>query len=220
MNFIGLILFFLISHFSASPINKNSANINLLSSQSISLEKRYEKDKHINNVFKDNILLNIAYMFGKVRKKEDISWDELKKPFKYEFVLMPKKTFAFHDDVFKTYENSLAKTTNAHFDFNDGFKSDGYLTGDGVCHLASLIYWVAKNARLETYAPTNHNFIAIPQIDKKYGVSIYRMPGHISENAMQNLYITNNKNKPIVFSFSYNGNHLGVAVSVVDQVSL
>ena len=49
----------------------------IISSHEISLEKRYYP------VQKDNILLNLAYMDGRVTKKEDISWDELQKPFKF-----------------------------------------------------------------------------------------------------------------------------------------
>jgi len=185
--------------------------MNSLSAQSISLEQRYG-DKFVNDVFKDNILLNLAYLSGKVTKKEDINWDEIDKPFEYEFTLMPDKTFAYHDDVLDQYKSSLVKTTNAHFNFDDGFKSDGYLMGDGVCHLASLMYWSAKTAGLETYAPTNHDFAVIPQINKEFGVSIYKTPGNYNGNAAQNLYITNNKKNPIVLKFEYNNSELKLSI--------
>lgn len=208
MNIIGPILFFIATQLSISTMDANAVdNRNLLSAHSISLEKRYE-DRFVNDVFKDNILLNIAYLSGRVTKKEDIDWKEIEKPFKYEFTLMPDKSFAFHGDVMEQYKDSLVITTNANFNFDDGFKSDGYLMGDGVCHLASLMYWSAKTAGLTTYAPSNHDFAVIPEINKEFGVAIYKTPGNHNGNAMQNLYITNNKKNPVVFEFAYVNNEL------------
>jgi len=217
MDIIGPILFFIISQFSFATADKNPVDIALLSTQSISLENRHS-NKFVNGIFKDNILLNIAYLSGKVTEKGDINWHEIKKPLTYKFTLAPKKTFAFHQDVLEKYKNSVAKTTNARFNFDDGFKSDGYLMGDGVCHFASLIYWVAKNAGLDAYATTNHDFAIIPEIDKKYGVSIYKMPGQISLNAIQNLYVTNNKQNPSVFEFTYQNGKLKFSIFEVKKV--
>ncbi len=182
----------------------------ILATHQISLEKRYYP------VQKENILLNLAYMDGRVSKKEDINWDEIQKPFKYEFKLEPKKTFAFHDDVLPEYKDSLIKTTQAHFTYDEGFKSAGYLVGDGVCHLASIIYWVAKDAGLEAVAPTNHDFMAIPEISKEFGVAIYSNPFSKGANTQQNLYITNNKNNPVVFKFAYDGTNLKVSAVEVN----
>ena len=134
----------------------------------------------------------MAYLDGRVSKKEDIDWDEVRKPFTYQFRLNPGEAFA-------------------HFNAADGFQSDGYLVGDGVCHLASLIYWVAKDAGLDTQAPTNHDFAVIPDISKEYGVSIYNYPGRVEANARQNLYISNNKEKVITFKFEYDGTNLKVS---------
>jgi hypothetical protein len=213
MNIVGPIFFFIVSQLSqvTSFVDVNPVNVNLLSAQNISLENRYQ-DRFVNDVFKDNILLNLAYLSGRVTKKEDINWDEVRKPFEYRFTLMPDKTFAYHDDVLEQYKSTVVKTTNAHFNFEDGFKSDGYLMGDGVCHLASLIYLSAKTAGLNAYAPTNHSFANIPEIDKEFGVSIYKMPGNSNANALQNLYITNNKEKPIVFNFTYKDGELKLSI--------
>jgi len=211
MNIIGPILFFLFSQFGTPSVDGNTVQQKYLASEGISLEKRYE-NKYVNDVFKDNILLNVSYLSGKVTKKEDINWKNIDKPFSYKFTLLPGKTFAFHADVLPKYKNTLVKTTNAHFNFDDGFKSDGYLMGDGVCHLASLIYWVAKSAGLDAYAPTNHNFAQIPEISKEYGVSIYKMPGSYSANAMQNLYVTNNKENSVIFEFDYKDNELKLSI--------
>jgi hypothetical protein len=222
MNLVISIIFLITGQFAIPFVGGMSANVaqtKELASEQISLEKRYD-NSYVNNVFKDNILLNMAYLSGKVTKKDDIKWGEIEKPFEYRFVLMPNKTFAFHNDVLGSYKNSVVKTTNADFNFDDGFKSDGYLMGDGVCHLASLMYWVAKNAGLNVFAPTNHNFMIIPQIDKEYGVSIYKMPGQTDANAVQNLYITNNKTKPITFAFSYKNNQLKLTVFEVKNATL
>lgn len=211
MNVISPILFFIFTQFSSHSVDRNVSHVKQLATEKISLEKRYE-DKYVNDIFKDNILLNISYLAGKVTKKEDVKWSEVEKPISYKFTLLPNKTFAFHGDILDKYKNSVAKTTNANFNFDDGFKSDGYLAGDGVCHLASLIYWVSKEAGLDAYAPANHDFRQIPEISKEYGVAIYKMPGQVGSNAMQNLYVTNNRNKPIIFEFAYNNKLLKISV--------
>ncbi|OGE38304.1 hypothetical protein A3B45_02100 [Candidatus Daviesbacteria bacterium RIFCSPLOWO2_01_FULL_39_12] len=188
------------------------ANFNeqALAQHEISLENR-QPDSWVNGIFKDNILLNLAYLDGRVSKKEDIDWDEVRKPFTYQFRLNPGEAFAYHEDVLPEYKDKVVRTTNAHFNAADGFQSDGYLVGDGVCHLASLIYWVAKDAGLDTQAPTNHDFAVIPDISKEYGVSIYNYPGRVEANARQNLYISNNKEKVITFKFEYDGTNLKVS---------
>ena len=187
----------------------------ILASHQVSLENRYPV-KSVSDVFKDNILLNLAYMDGRVKTASDINWTELEKPASFAFSLEPGKTFAFHDDVLDTYKDSLVKTTQAHFNSQEGFKTDGYLFGDGVCHLASIIYWVAKDAGLAANAPTNHDFMPIPEIDKQYGVSIYSNPLSKGSNAQQNLYITNNNNKVITFKFEYDGTNLKVSAVEVN----
>lgn len=183
----------------------------ILGTQEMPLNDRYPV-KSVNDVFRDNILLNLAYMEGTVKSSKDIKWDEITKPFRYEFRLDPDKTFAYHEDVKDIYKDSLVKTTNANFNFSDGFKSDGYLYGDGVCHLASLINWAARTAGLAVEAPTNHNFANIPDVPKEFGVSIFKNPGAKSSNALQNLYIKNNRSKPITFRFEYANDKLKVSV--------
>lgn len=183
----------------------------LLAQHEMSLDNRYP-NKFVNEVFKDNILLNLAYLDGRVVKASDIKWEQISKPFRYELTLNPNKTFAFHDMVEAKYEGSVVKTSNTHFNAQEGFKTDGFLFGDGVCHLASLINWVAKQAGLSVEAPTNHDFANIPDIPKEYGVSIYSTPGTRLSNALQNLYVTNNKDQPISFRFEYQDNKVKVSV--------
>ncbi|MDO8620718.1 MAG: VanW family protein [Candidatus Levybacteria bacterium] len=212
---LGAVLFFGIN----LPIVQNLPQQNkpseqVLSSRAISLEKRYS-NKFVNDIFKDNILLNIAYMADKVGKNASINWQEIGKPFHYKWTLKPNEVFSFHDDVLPEYQEKIVKTTNAHFNSQEGFKSDGYLVGDGICHLASIIYWAAKDAGLEAKAPTNHDFTPIPEIPKEFGVAIYDDPGKSYSNQVQNLYITNNKNVPIEFKFDYDGEILTVSVAAL-----
>lgn len=183
----------------------------VLAYREMSLGNRYG-NSFVNDVFRDNILLNLAYLDGRVTKAADVKWDEITKPFTSKFTLNPQKTFAYHDDIKDQYKTTLVKTTNAHFNAAEGFKTDGYLYGDGVCHLASLIYWAALEAGLEAEAPANHNFALIPDVPKQYGVSIYSNPFSKGSNTRQNLYITNNKSKPITFKFEYQNNKVKVSV--------
>ncbi|MEX2028793.1 MAG: VanW family protein [Candidatus Curtissbacteria bacterium] len=178
-----------------------------LAEHQFSLENRYD-NAYVNDVFKDNILLNIAYLGGRVKSYDQINWDEVKKPFEYKFTLEPGQTFAYHDGVLDKYQGKVVKTTGAHFNAQEGFKSSGYLYGDGVCHLASLIYWTAKDAGLEVEAPTNHDFMKINEIPREYGVSIYAAPGQTDSEARQNLYVTNNRQNPVTFVFDHENNSL------------
>lgn len=179
----------------------------VLAKHTMSLENRYP-DTWVNDVFKDNILYTVAYM----EKGAKPNMEEIKKPFTYAFTLKPEETFAFHDDILADYKNKVVKTTNAHFNAQEGFKSSGYLFGDGVCHLASLMYLVAKNAGIKAVAPTNHDFRNIPEVPKEYGVSIYSMPEQLGTNSQQNLYITNTLKKPLIFRFEYDGKNLTLAL--------
>lgn len=190
-----------------------------LATHSFSLADRYE-NSFVNGVFKDNILLTLNYMAGTVKGKGDIKWEDIEKPFHYEFTLAPGEGFAFHDHILPQYTKSIVRTTNAHFNWDDGFKSDGYLAGDGVCHLASLVFWAAKDAGLETYAPRNHDFATIPEVPREYGVSIYVSPASNAAGQEQNLYIINNQDHPVTFVFDYKNDELSVTVLSIGGFSL
>ncbi len=193
-----------------NPVIMGASRVEL-SSRSFSLENRYN-DSFVNQVFKDNILLTIKYLEGSITQKEDISWEEVEKPFTYELTLEPGETFAFHDTILPEYNGKVVKTTNAHFNYQDGFKTDGLLYGDGVCHLASLLYWAAKDAGLKTVYFANHNFAKINDVPREYGVSIKYMPGDVSGSARQNLYITNDFDKPVSIVFAYDGVDLAIKI--------
>ncbi|HSW89152.1 MAG TPA: VanW family protein [Candidatus Saccharimonadales bacterium] len=185
--------------------------VQILAKSDFSLADRYPV-KSVSDVFKDNILLTLQYMEGDVDPKH-VSWEAVEKPFTYSFTLKPKETFAFHKDVLPQYQDSLVKTTNADFSSDQGFKSDGYLVGDGVCHLASFINVAAKAAKLDVYAPTNHNFAVIPDVAKEDGVAIYDTPDNKAASEQQNLYITNNQDKPVEFTFTYKDDMLEISIT-------
>lgn len=176
-----------------------------LASRSYSMEHRYDVPS-VNKIFKDNILLTLKYMDGTIKGKGDISWTEVEKPFRSEFTLKPGEEFAFHDNTLPNYSKNIVKTTNSHYNSHEGFVSDGYMVGDGVCHLASFINWVAQDAGLDVYVPARHDFAKINEVPKEYGVSIN------SNKSYGNLYITNNKEVPVTFAFDYDGTDLTVSV--------
>lgn len=178
----------------------------VLSQHEFPLGDRYNT-AGINNVFDENILLTLHDM-----AKQPSTHTNIDQPFSYSFTLNPNQTFAFHDSTLPQYTN-VVQTTNTHFTADEGFVSDGYLVGDGVCHLAALMNWVAQDAGLEVNAPTNHNFAVIPDVPKEYGVAIYTSPKDTVTSEKQNLYITNNKDKPVTFAFNYDGQTVSVKVT-------
>ena len=185
-----------------------------LASRSYSMEDRYNVPS-VNQVFKDNILLTLKYMDGSVKAKTEVNWPDVEKPFHSEFTLKPGEAFAFHDQVLPEFKAAVVKTTNAHFNSDQGFVSDGWLVGDGVCHLASFIHWVALDAGLKSVSLARHDFAKINDVPREYGVSIIYMPGEFANSSRQNLYIVNTKEKPITFMFNYDGSNLSVSVTEI-----
>lgn len=194
-----------------SSLSALSNPITTLGDASFSLKDRYS-NTYVSDVFAQNILLTMSYMQGRA-KSATVDWNQVEKPFVYSFKLQPGQVFAFHEDVLPQFEGKVVKTTNAHFGSDEGYVSDGYLVADGVCHLASLINEAATRANLGVLAPTSHDFAVIPEVDRKYGTAIYFMPGQKGTNAMQNLYVTNTKDKPVTFVFTYKDNSLDVKVT-------
>jgi len=195
----------------SSVQNQAQTQSQLLARHDMSLGDRYPIPS-VNSVFKDNILLTLGYLSGSVKNQSQINWDTLHKDATYEIVLQPGEVFAFHDDVLPQFAGKKIITTNAHFGASEGFEYDGDLYGDGVCHLASLMNWVARDAGLEVVAPTPHNFAVIPDIDAKYGTAIYYAAGDTGTNEAQNLYIENTLNKPVQFVFTYKNNDLTFSI--------
>ena len=195
-----------------------------LGSRTMSLNKRYGYDLSENaleqssqtesggSVYKDNILLNLAYIEGSVKSKNDINWDQLKQPKTIEMTLKPGQMFAYHDVIDPKYNGENIKTVNTNFGAGDGYKYSDGLYGMGVCHLASLIHWAALDAGLESIAPTNHDFFPIPEVPKEYGVAIYSSPDSQTASALQNLYIKNTLDSKVTFKFDFDGVNLKVSI--------
>lgn len=192
------------------PQIEASQNV-VLATQTYSMENRYGVAS-VNQVFKDNILLTLKFLDGSVKTKSDISWPEIEKPFRSQFTLKPNEGFAFHDQILPEYKDSTKITTNAHFNSTDGFLSDGWLVGDGVCHLASFIHVAALEAGLKSVSLASHDFAKINEVPREFGVSIKYMPGEFGNSARQNLYITNTLDKPVTFVFDYDGTNLSVSI--------
>lgn len=183
----------------------------VIGERSFPMSDRYGNE-YVSNVFKDNILLTLSYLSGKSSNGKGVNWDEVEKPFTYDVTLQKGQIFAFHDTVLPQYDGKVTLTTHAHFNSTEGFKSDGYLVADGVCHLASLINWAARDAGLDVVSPTSHDFAVIPDVPAKYGVAIYDTPDAKGSSALQNLYITNNKEHDVTIRFTYDGTKLDVKV--------
>lgn len=183
-----------------------------LASKAISLNTRYGGVELPENVYKDNILLNLAYLSGKVKSSKDINWDALDKPFTMTFSLEPGQRFAYHDLIANEYKENVVVTAHTNFGAGDGYKFSDGLYGMGVCHLASLIHWAALDAGLESVAPSNHDFYPIPEIPKQYGVAVYASPDSVAASVKQNLYIKNNLDSKVTFEFRYDGVNLKTTV--------
>ena len=183
----------------------------VLSELNYSLKNRHD-DAFVNEVFVDNILLTLNYLSGEIKVGEKFSWQEVKKYDSSQLILKPGETFAFHDTVDEKYKDKVKITTKAHFNSREGFKSDGYLVGDGVCHLASFLEVAAQKAGLMVEAPTNHNFAKINDVAWEDGVSIFYSPGNALSSAQQNLYVTNTKGKTIAFVFTHKDQGLNIKV--------
>lgn len=192
-----------------------SPSLHVLSHQQYSLENRHPVAS-VNEVFADNILLTLSYLSGEITKEEEVDWDNVRQPSSTYFILKPGETFAFHDQLLDEYKDSVVKTTNAHFIWDEGFKSDGWLVGDGVCHLASFLHVAAEEAGLEVTAPTRHDFAEIPDVEKEDGTSIYFMPNNVTTSSRQNLYIKNTLAQPVAFVIEHTAdNQISIEVSTV-----
>jgi len=186
----------------SAPIEETSR---VLASEKFSLENRY-KVKSVNDVFADNILLTLLYMDGDIQKGQVVDWNKVREPGTASFTLNPGETFAFHDNLPQKLDDEVVKTTNAHFNSAEGFKSDGFIVGDGVCHLASFINILASRAGLDVYAPVRHDFAQIPDVSREFGTSIN------SNGTTQNLMVTNNTATPVTFVFNHNEQSIQITV--------
>lgn len=197
----------------------------VLSQKFMDLTNRFP-DIFVNEVFSDNIILNLHYLKGDVGniQKNDVNingyqgnvvidWEKARKPFGFTIELKPGLTFAYHDSILSEFKNTPLIYGSSHYSIAEGYKSDGYLAGDGVCHLASLFHWVASEAGLTSLAKVNHDFMKITGIPKEYGVSIYSIPNSGYTSEAQNLYITNPFSYPVTFTVRVENNLVGLTIS-------
>ena len=164
----------------------------ILAQQSMGLTDRIA-DPAGNRGFADNILLALHYLKGDV-EADNIDWEQIRQPFEVSFTLEPGEFFAFHANTLPEFKDPKY-TLNSRFFVDEGYLSVYGLGGNGVCHLSSLMTWVATEAGLEVTAPARHDFFPIPGIDRKYGTSIR------SQQAGQNLYLVNGFEQPVTFIF-------------------
>lgn len=183
----------------------------ILAQKTLDLTNR-QPDPRVNEVFSDNIVLTLRHLDHKYGTQHN-NWQEVRKPFKASFTLKPGEVFAFQEDVMSEFKDKIVKTTNSTFNSQQGFRSSGWLMGDGVCHLASFINITARQAGLTVVAPVNHNFASIPDIPREFGTSIFYMPGNASGNARQNLYVVNNLDHEITFSFQVEKDNINLIIT-------
>lgn len=185
----------------------------VLTQNTLSLTNRYP-DLWVNEVFADNIVLTLRYLKGDLnRETNNHDWGKIREPFGVSFSLKPGETFAFHNDPLPEFKGKVVKTTAATFNWQQGFRSDGWLIGDGVCHLASFINQAAQEAGLTVLALTNHDFASIPDVPREFGTSIFYLPGNASGNARQNLYITNSQDREVTFTFIVTPEKINLTIS-------
>ena len=175
----------------------------VLAEESLDLTMR-EPNQTANQGYADNILLALHYLKGDVTLP--IDWQTIREPFTISFVLQPGEIFAFHENVLAEFAHP-AVTMNSEFLTTEGYKSVWGLGGNGVCHLASLMNWVASEAGLEVVAKANHSFALIPGISQEYGTSIR------SQSPSQNLYIINSLDQPVNFTFKISNNDVSLKIT-------
>lgn len=190
-------------------VEENKTQEQILAEHFLDLHKRH-KVESVNQVFTDNILLTLHYLRGDIDSfikdssknlnQNNILWEKVREPFETSFTLLPGEVFAFHPNISKEYKNEDIKTFGLQFFAQEGFKTAGGLYGNGVCHLASLMNWVASEADLKVVGKVRHNFASVEGVPEEYGTSIrYSENGNNSQN--QNLYIKNTFDYPVVFEF-------------------
>lgn len=193
----------------STPVAENAGQLiqsQILSSGTMDLSYRYPV-KSINDGFSENIFIALGYLSLRGDALQAQGGD-----FSFSLVLNPGEVFAFHKNILPEFRQDKIITQESGFLKKEGYVSVAGLQGNGVCHLASLMNFVANGAGLEVIAPTNHNFAQIQGIDRKYGTSIYYLPngGEISQR--QNLYIRNNREYPAEFRFFLEENLLTFSV--------
>ena len=177
---------------------ENSADLasqnQVLASAEMDLSTRYPVES-VNEGFKENILTAVYYFILDSSSEGIIT-------------LNPGEVFSFHNQILPEFKGGKIITQKSGFLTKDGYKYVAGLAGNGVCHLASLMNMVASQAGLGVIAPTSHSFAKIPGVEPQYGTSIKYYPNGGSNTQRQNLYIRNNFDFPVYFSFKLEENSL------------
>lgn len=194
-----------------SPLGSESAFFvpkkEVIAYKTMNLNTR-NKSEAVSEIFRDNILLNLHYIKGDVKtildKKNSteyqkvVDWDKVRKPFEFSLTLDPNELLSFHDELLPEYKGMKVKTGWTQFSVADGYKVLDGLSGNGVCHLATIFNWVSSEAGLFVNAPTNHDFYPVPEVPREYGTSIIYIPGAYTTQ-LQNLYVVNNFSYPVTY---------------------
>jgi hypothetical protein len=185
----------------------------LLASESLDLSYRYPVES-VSKGFKENILVNLYHFsqIGSDTPYEGIGSLEAqeKLPDTFSITLKPNEVFAFHDKILAQYKEDKVLAPKSKYGSRDGYLLISGLYGNGVCHLATLMNWVASETDLEVTALTRHDFAKIPGTDPKLGTSI----SYGNSPERQNLYIKNNKPSSVVLEFKIEGDNLFFSIYV------
>lgn len=207
--------------------NTQSSGI-VLARQELDLNNRYPVNS-VNEVFSDNIILYLHYMNGSVTSVLDtekstanrriIDWEKARKPLAFSLTLSPNEVFVFHPDVLKEFDEKNLTIVDTSFGSTDGYRFIAGLWGNGVCHIASLINWVSKEAGLTVTSKVNHDFAVINGIEKKFGTAIYYLEGSNWSNQAQNLYIENPYSFPVTLNFTVVDSKVVLTITAIGQPS-
>lgn len=178
--------------------------VTVLASEILDLSQRYPVES-VNEGFKENILVNLSY-FKKINNGR--------------LILRPNEVFTFHNQILPEFKKEKIITQESTYSAKDGYKLVAGLYGNGVCHLASVMNWVATEAGLEVTALVNHDFAPVAGVDQKYGTSIKYSPNIGGTAERQNLYIRNTKDYPVEFIFILEGENLRFSILTAGSTSL
>lgn len=188
-------------------------NINqpiLLAQKELDLTTR-QRDRYVNEVFSDNILLYLHYLKGDAdvainnqlatTGQKVMDFEKVRQPFSFRLTLLPQEVFSFHPDVLPELKDKLKVSAPTTFKSSEGYRFVAGLWANGVCHIASLINWAAQEAGLKVTAKVNHDFAPIPGVPREFGTAIYYMEGSSPANRQQNLYLENIYDFPVTLNF-------------------
>lgn len=185
-----------------------------LASEKMDLSYRYPVES-VSDGFRENILINL-YHFSRIGADNDYNGvgdikPQEKVPASFIIMLKPGEVFAFHDKINKEYEKDKVIAPKSGYGAKDGYLLISGLYGNGVCHLATLMYKTAEKANIEVNAPTRHDFASIPGFTREEGTAISY--GNCPER--QNLYVKNNKPYPVELRFDLSGSDLIFTINMV-----